>query len=69
MNAMANGPSIKPDWSTATKQSLNLSGQQITFSLPGNISTDIPARISSNLNIYDPDIYYEWKNQEIAKVW
>ena len=68
-NAMAKGPSIKPDWSKPTTHTINLSGQTVTFTIPGYTSSDIPTTLKENLNIYDPEGYNEANSQELVKIW
>ncbi|MFC1748621.1 hypothetical protein ACFL2V_07420 [Pseudomonadota bacterium] len=64
-------PPIKPDWSKTTEYRLMLSGQQVQFVVPGNMADDYPStlEISPNINIYDTNLYGDWKRYEIADVW
>jgi len=55
--AMAKSPSIKPDWNNITKYSINLSGREVSYELPGNLSTEFPQIIGNDSNIYDSELY------------
>ncbi len=69
VDVMAKPPSTRPDWSDTTVYSLNLSGNIIKFILPGKSSTDFPNNLSTTVNIYDPDIYEDWKLHSLGDIW
>ena len=66
---MANSPSIKPDWSNTKNQQLNLSGNIVRFTLPSGLSSDTPATLNNNANLYDEKNYGNWKLFPIGKFW
>jgi len=61
--------STKPDWSKSNNNHVDLSGNKLTFTLPGNISQDFPMSLLKSVNIYENNTDEEWERHSVAEIW
>jgi len=67
--AVAKSPSIKPDWEKISSYSINLSGREVSYKLPGKISIDFPQQIGMDFNVYDLDLFGDRHLFTVAKTY
>jgi len=67
--AVAKSPYIKPDWKKITSYSINLSGREVSYQLPGKISIDFPQQVGMNSNVYDLDLFGDRYLYIVAKTY
>ena len=61
---------VQPNWPKAETHEINLSGNRLSFTIPGRFSKDFPVKpIKTHYNLYDPELYRDWPVFLIAERW